>query len=473
MRPVHSRQFVVNSSDTSPVDFFVSKELSNQHVLHYDPELTVIQSPDGVFIGDIPFVGDGATLDEARRSGGRWASVWPIARQSAMGLLSLYWSQVDGEIVIASSSALAAASANADRTTYRVGDYRPNWIVPPLSGYLGVQRLIRDQQVDLESGEIQFDETNRLHSDGESLDRRAQRLYENLKLQLRSASAIGNLKIALTSGYDSRMVFAAAIAEGLEFETYTQSERSLEGPDMAIAARLSKDAGVRHHAIGPGQPNKLAGAIWDAHTGGAIRDADRRFLRLSMFDLFDEEDILVRGGMFEIGSANWDSIFPGDDSVAMPDPEEFDRLVTWAFRLLPLTKSYVLPALRQWREFRLANETSIGWRDHLYTDQRGAGWLGGIEQGLGLLLPRSIQLADTSVAVGAMTWEPTDAEHGRGREVEMRTIGLCDEKLLEIPFNPPTPTSRVSFTANNLSNLARGEARTAIAMLKARRVGTS
>ncbi len=468
MRQLHARQFLVASTENAPVSWYATRELEPGWFLHHDPALTVVESDDGVFVGDLPLFHDGASLDQARRQGGRWASVWPVARQSAMGLLSLYWASNGDTIALGSSAPLVADAVNAPRSNLRVGDYRPNWIVPPLSGFTGVRRLIRDQQLTLRSGEVAHDESNRLRSNGGSLDDRALVLQKGLQAQLRRASELGNLKIALTAGYDSRMIFAAALAEGVDFETYTQSEASPAGADTETAARLSHDAGVRHHPIGPTRNEKSALARWDEHTGGAIRDADRRFLARGMFDVFTNEDILVRGAMFEIGSGTWDALFPGPDTATMPGKDEFERLISRAFRLLPLTKSFVIPAMHEWRQFRLDQPSTIGWRDRLYVDQRGAGWLGGIEQGIGLLQPRSVQLADTSELVEVMTWEPDDPDHAQGREVQKRSIALCDEGLLKVPFNPATRSSRVKTVADNLSKLARGDARTGVAALRTR-----
>ena len=468
MRQLHARQFAVTSSESPPVRFYTTLELAPDRYLHHDPALHLVRTADEVFIGDLPLFGDDTTLADARKAGGRWALVWPVAKQSAMALLSLYWAGSGDELVVSSSSSLLAQIVGATRTDLRVSDYRPNWISAPSSGYEGVRRLIRDQMIDMRSGEVAADPSNQLRPSGDSIDERAATLEQSLRSQLRQASRLGNLKLALTAGYDSRTLFAAALAENLEFETYTQSENSPEGGDITTAAALSKQAGVRHHAIGPGTVNRSAAELWDAQTGGAVRDADRRFLRRGMFDLFDQDEILIRGGMFEIGAEPWESLFPGVNSPEFPESQDFERLVSRAYRLLPLSKSFVLPALQEWRSYRLTIPSSIGWRDHLYTDQRGSGWLGGIEQGLGLLEPRSLQLADTSEVIDMMTWEPEDPDHASGREIQKRALALMDESLLNVPFNPSKSSSRAGEIASILADLARGELRIARAAVQSR-----
>jgi hypothetical protein len=69
--------------------------------------------------------------------------------------------------------------------------------------------------------------------------------------------------VPVTGGRDSRLVLAAAMAAGIEFEATTGGEGS--SPDVVIGRRLADLAGVRHSLIG----DDLHGSVWSDWRGAA------------------------------------------------------------------------------------------------------------------------------------------------------------------------------------------------------------
>lgn len=220
-----------------------------------------------------------------------------LLRLDASGLLGIYYGKGPKGLVASSSPVLARTFTGAVHDPRTIRRRGMNWYPSPGSPSTGISRLLRDQMLDLVKGEVVFRARaiSRLGSVEEARDTLAEHLVAVV-----AGMPEGNIKLALTAGLDSRLLFAALLASGRSFETFTQYISEASVPDIRVAAQLSKRHRIVHRVVHRGPRDAGLNELFHAHTDGSYRDADEILIPHGQYAL-NSEDVMVRGGCFEVG----------------------------------------------------------------------------------------------------------------------------------------------------------------------------
>jgi len=258
------------------------------------------------------------------------------------GLLSVYYAYAGDRPVVSSSAALTAWLTRSPRVARDVSwTSRFNWYPSPGSPFIGISRLLRDQTLHLPSLRVRH-RTVAWPSCGNTYTgavHLAQYLIDFIR-----ALPDDRKVLALTAGMDSRLLFAAFVASGVEFETVTQDMGKRSHYDVAVASRLAGHFGVRHVVVGPGPASASAVDAWRAHTGRTVSDADDcRLVPAQQYRTLAPGDLLIRGGVFglgrrtfihSLGHFSFHNLTPADIAAAYqidfdPDGVEMKILAEW------------------------------------------------------------------------------------------------------------------------------------------------
>jgi hypothetical protein len=475
---LHRRQFVLGPRRFRARPDWETHELSDSLVLSHCPELRIASHGDRVLIGtavqtaaERPAPAD--ELAQARLAPETWAGRFVLVdgtslQTDAAGTLGCYVRTTPEGIWASSSLALArsidpVAPEPTARLTHALG---MDWYPPPASGVAGIDRLLPSQLLDLRRGVAPRRPV--AQSDtlvyGELLDRIGDRLVAGVT----ALAAIGApLWLPLTGGRDSRLLLAAAMAGGVDVTTYTFDGPAMKRGDRELPPRLARAAGYAHvyRQAGPVDRERLE--LFDRHTDGQTADIDRVFFASGQWDAVPEGALDLGGGVFEIARCYYHPKLPTDTA---------DR----AGAVLGALPSVAPDGVRAWADWLAQTPDWVDWRDRLYLEQRSAGWLSAIAQGLDLFGPRRVHLASCSALLGELLSLPEDVRR-RGLHHE-HLIERLAPALARFPINPQNSTwdrlsgrahreLEVYRTSGRVDRYARARVRRLRANRAARRLG--
>ena len=197
--------------------------------------------------------------------GGRWAIVAVDGDEEhlfndALGLRQVFHTLPGavGEVFAMSEAGLGAAmldlpiddaaQAYMDSETFRA-DREYKWPMAA-SAFYGIRRLVPNHSLDLRRGVARrFWPTQALPA--LALEEGVKRAGRALHGLVQAAANRFDLAVAITSGIDSRVVFAACkdIADSVSFVTVRQWNMSDKSPDITIPAVLLAKLGLKHEVI--------------------------------------------------------------------------------------------------------------------------------------------------------------------------------------------------------------------------------
>lgn len=336
----------------------------------------------------------------------------------------------------------------------RIKEGGVNWYPPPRSRYAGIRRLLPSQVLVLPGGELRsrplLPEPGQAEGTGGYEDVLSG-LQEGLTAGLRrAAEGHRRLWVPLSAGYDSRLVLALALHAGLNVKTYTMrkaNEWRLVGnsrprtsyvlkADMTLPPLIARQAGVEHRWIPKGPFCGSDLELFDGHTGGHTVENDRAYFSHGQWGWLEPGDLILRGGVFEVGHCFYWKRFPGKYAPgALPAPDE----VIDAFELPG--DSLHARAIREWLAWAAeAPVADIDWRDRMYIEQRVAGWLSSLEQALDLVAGERFYPLNAGRFFRLLTSIPEQKRLAKTHHVDL--IARTAPDLLRFPFNPPEPAAR-------------------------------
>ena len=337
---------------------------------------------------------------------GRWLVIDPGGRVhlDPCGLLACVFRQHDGQVWASSSPALLAGLPglptlvpDGRQLAHQVG---ANWHAAPGTGFVGLDRLLPSQALDLPTGQLL---PRRLVPD------LPQRTAEDVadELQRRLTAALTQLTeqsprvwIGLTAGIDSRGVLACAVAAGLPVSTYTQLHDRMSLADRELPPRLAAAAGVPHVLVPPGPADAGRLSLYDAHSGGAAQDRDRDFYARGQWEFLGPGEVAVRSGAFEV-ARGWRRRDPHGHTGHRIPP--LSVLRTFLAEPSP-TFAQDLDRWREWAERH--PEPDLLWIDRMYWEQRLGTWAATTELSLDLLDGRSAVPANCRAVFEALLAVP-------------------------------------------------------------------
>lgn len=346
-----------------------------RHVLIGHP----VSGLGGDAVARLAAVDSGDVDDAVAFFAGRWAL---LSRRrciaDAGGMLGLFHRTVDGVHWLSSSAAILGehlpGAPRAERIGWDISYERGiDWVPAPFSTREEVRKLLPLRAFDPATGDIRPQAP--LPAEGPEL----------AEMLTGIMAAWGRLPardrvIALTGGFDSRTVLAAATAAGVAFRTYTTRSPGLAYADRTLPPKLARACGVAHRFVGrraagpDGQPLRCAVAleqtdgirnhpIFQAYVEGRLHDVPG--MTIAHSHVLDIGRCIFWSRLQRFGAT------PPSNSAAMIDdlfsgvrPEPYDR---WR------------RALDQWlASLREPSPIPMDWRDRFYHEQRIGAWASGL-----------------------------------------------------------------------------------------------
>lgn len=359
-----------------------------------------------------------------------WAGRWVLIANhelhlDASGLLGCYF-RIKERLEVASVAGFIANAEKPD-TFPLVKAGGAEFYPPPNSGFTHVSKLLPSQVLNLQTGNISVRNLQvpvpRLTYQ-ESIEYLARLLTTTLKnLYVQNSSK--KLLLALTGGFDSRVLMAALNFAKLPYEAITFHYSNIRPSDASIPKQLSQLCGIRHRLIRANRRNPKNWELYNQHTCGHSVETDRYYMLFQQFDeLEGGQSLLLRGGGFEVGRCAYYPWLP------------VQRINGAAISAIQKGNELQGQSWDRWLEWvNKTPEIRLDWRDRYYIEQRLAGWLSCTEQALDIVnIDRQVP-ANSTLFFNVMLNIP---EEIRKTKVQMKDlIHYLDPKLLQLPINPP------------------------------------
>jgi len=423
---------------------FINKENGDEYILLGDAVESLVDKPTPV--KSLQTLADVAQLPHLYQS---WSGRWVLIANNelhldASGLLGCFYHNKDGKVAV--SSVAGFLSGEAVPNTFRLikvggAEFYP----PPDAGFKGISKLLPSQILNLSTGEVRFRnlqiEVPRL-TYNQTIAYLAQLLCTTLK-NIAAQNGGKKLLLALTGGFDSRVLMAALQHSQIPYETVTFHFPNIRPSDAAIPKKLSRICGVPHRLIRRRERCFQNWETFNLHTSGHSVEMDREYMLYQQFnELEGDNTLLLRGGGFEVGRCAY---YPWLPATPLD-----------GFGISTIQKGNEVQA-RSWnRWLDWITQTpgiKLDWRDRYYIEQRLAGWLSSTEQGLDMVnIERQIP-ANSTLFYNVMLQLP---EHIRKTKVQMTDlIRYLAPQLLQVPINPPVgfyykQYRRILFKVNRL-----------------------
>ena len=471
--PLHRRQFVLGPGACEARADWRSIAIRDGLVLSYCPDLPVTQTHDRrgrawVLLGLPVQTGPerGAPLQELAALAQHdpadddlpsltesWAGRWLLIGERGLDIditssFSCYY--LEGGPWVSSSLALLSRIGGREEPGSRrhrlvKGDgfhYDP----PPRTCYAGIAKLLPSQSLDLESGRPVPRRVLALPASPPPYEEALDRLAACLTSALRNAAGPDRrLQIALSAGYHSRVLLAAAAKAGVAFETYTQSYPLMLRADRELPPKLAQAVGARHVLHRPKAERADLRAQLDAHCHGLFMEADRDFYSRQQWAWTEAGDLFVRGRGFEICECfEWWRL--------PPEPSLQAVLAGFGAEQAP---AYVRRSVADYLDWSARHPLpDVDWRDRWYLDIRLGGWACGSDHALTLVEGTGFPTACSDRVFTLLLQLPLEKRRTRRHLVDL--IDRLCPALNAFPYNPPDGALRdAARQARKVASLLR------------------
>jgi len=377
-----------------------------------------------------------ATRAELEAVTADWAGRWRLIdghslHGDAGGVLGVFTTiGISGALWASSSVALTIRASGREATVVsrdlKHGTYAKHfgWYPLPGSRFEGVRSILPGEVFDLVSGERSY--RTRISAEArQNVDDLIGGLAEYLVGVIRKVSfGAPRVWLPLTAGYDSRLLLAACNRAGIEVTTVTQRKTNMETADANLPPKLASISGYEHQWIPVAEEDPQLLRSYDAHTGGHINDIDRSYFARSQLQWAGPEDVILRGGVFEVGRCHYwrhlDAKIPSLEQIAQTmDGENDPGMLTSIAEWLKHCHDHPLPG--------------IDWRDRFYLEQRVGGWLSAVEQSLDLVPGTRFYAANSAIFYCRVLSLPASLRAESWHHLEI--IRCLSPELLQFPFN--------------------------------------
>lgn len=430
----HRRQFVLASAAVLPEPGWLSLAITNELRLSHQPDLPVRRLDHAG--RQVTLFGHGLTAatepvgaDLAESLAGRFGWIdWPYLYPDAGALFPIYYGNTPEGPFVTSSLALAGRMTDAATGQRQISWAGLNWTPPPGTPVSGFRKLMRDQRLHIPTATAE--PIDRALRPAASVEQARDNMAEDLAgisgtLQDRP----GTIYLALTAGLDSRTLLAALIATDTRFECITQTFDGVNPNDIEVAGRIARHLGLKHHVIGPEIRDESLTQIWREHSAKTYSDADNiHLLPQNQYRFLKADDVLVRGGCFELGRRFYSSRLVGLDFSNATGAALWSRFETEA------PDPQTVAALDEWLDWRRRHDNGLDLVDAFYIDQRAGGWLSAVEHSLDMMPGLSLPAANCGRILSALI-TPGEADREAGR-LQRETIRQLAPGLQKFPINP-------------------------------------
>lgn len=465
---IHRRQFAIGPNPILVNDRWKHIKISEKTFLSYDSALPIQQGfrPDGepFFLLGIPVQSDPSRrepADEAEQCSGdiskiydTWTGRWIYIGASELhmdyaGLLGCFYVFSNGALWISSSVAILSEIIMRNNTSLASMATRStlNWYPLPRARNPLIRSLLPSQVLKLPSGQLEpkqlFPSERFYDSELEAVDAVATFLTTAIQ-----RLPVGRLiHVALSAGYDSRLLLAAAVNAGVEVKTYTMKKhnrfpllakgRASTSPvsraDMTLPPEIAALANVEHRWIKENDFSEQRLREFDLHTYKQTLENDRVYYARGQWKWPEDDSIILLGQLSGIGSCAFYRLF------AMPGLHPSKICILKNLQINPPSiQAKAISEYIEWvgKYLEVFQET-VDWRDRFYLEQRAAGWLSSLQQGLDLIRGERVHLLNSQRLACALLSLPE--EKRQGKKFVRDLINRMAPDLNRIPYNPPDP----------------------------------
>ena len=439
------RQFYIGPSEKLINPNWKKKKLQNGLILSYCPSLPVTAKNDTVgnewvLIGDaiqskrgelspdkqLATLTNNVNIEEIYAS---WAGRWILVGKQelhidAVGLLGSFYRFNEGNMEVASVPGFISGKDTPE--TYIIKKSQGiNYYSTPDTGFSDISKVLPSQLLNLKTGEVSF----------RSLECKVPKLTYEETIQYLSDLLIhilettykkSNKKIvlALTAGYDSRLLMAVLNKAKIPYEAITFHYPTIDSGDISIPKKLASISKIKYRLIRRKKPNVENWHKYKTHSTGHAIERDQDYMLYQQFnELEGDQTVLLRAGGFEIASSKMRTRLPKE----IVDGSEVCRLFNG--------NEKQAQSLSKWVNWvRKTKQENIDWRDRYYWEQRVTGWLACTEQALDLVNIERLVPSNSLLFYNIMLNIPEEIRLKKKHQIDM--IKLLSPELLKPAFNP-------------------------------------
>ncbi len=358
-----------------------------------------------------------------------WTGRWILIGKEklhldAVGLLGCFYKITPENIEVASVPGFIAKSEIPE--TYKIVFGKGiDYYSTPDSGFKNISKLLPSQVLNISTGEITFRSLN-CKIPELSYERKIEYLSEYLAYTLTNTYKKTNKKfcLALTSGYDSRLLMAALDYAKLPYEAITFYYPTMRSGDLTIPKKLAKISKVNYELIRRKRPETKNWYLYAKHSTRHAVDREQEFILYQQFDALNgNETILLRGGGFEIASSKMRTNLPKE----IISGDEICKIFKG--------NSQQAQSLNKWIDWvKKTEHKNLDWRDRFYWEQRVTGWLSSVEQAHDLIDLERLVPSNSLLFYNIMISIPEEIRLKKQHQVDM--IRYLSPRLAEVAFNP-------------------------------------
>ncbi|WP_216828236.1 adenine nucleotide alpha hydrolase family protein [Alkalihalobacterium elongatum] len=373
---------------------------------------------------------------------GRWVLVGNDSlHMDACGLLGCYYQIINKgkakELIISSSAALINEVSNPspiiESSSYIEHARGMDWFPPPQSKFRNINRLLPSQILNFSNNKELITPRSLLFPISPNLkyEEKIFILKECLSTILRNIAKVNEpIWIALSGGYDSRLLLSALHYTGLEAKSYTYDKPSISKADLKYPPLLSKLVGIEHQLIKRKNFSNEISNLFDSHTAKHCVDIDRSYFAHGQWGSLPKPAFILRGGVNSVGKCNYYRKFP----EKLPNsPQEITQLILNVFKFNQNSQAHQ-KGIFEFASWMLANpQNQLDWRERLFIEQRIAGWLSSIEQGIDLAGYNSLHITNCTYYLSVLLSISDQKRKAKKHIVDL--MQLMSPSLLKYPFN--------------------------------------
>lgn len=180
-----------------------------------------------------------------------------------------------------------------------------NFLPGPNTMYLNIKKILASQIYNIRTGEIRerilLPNGVKEFSEEQLIEEFSMYFIHSLKEMRKYIN--GEIKVALTGGYDSRTLLSLIKKANIPFECYTFDTKTSKGADEEIPPLLCKYLGIKHQLIfGNRKLSKNKYNDYIEHSAGMARDGDLIHFAKCKYDILSggKETIILYSGIWEV-----------------------------------------------------------------------------------------------------------------------------------------------------------------------------
>lgn len=457
---LHQKQFVFSKKKEPYIENWSVIDLQSGWYISVSPDLPVSQLQDAnlntwYLLGwAVPTrtpeinISKANSLEQVENITHFWAGRWCLIGEEcivtdASNLICLMYSEKG---IIASSPILLhqilTGRVEMPSTDFLLNTkYYHNWYLLPNSGYDSVKKLLPGQKIKLSKSSFDVQQKIielHIENDYESLYNELCDSFINEILYLKNVLKL-KINVALSSGYDSRLIYAIVSSCSNEFASYTHVFPSMKPSDYRIPQHIN----ASNHFIHPNRFDSRKLELYDLHSGLHAVDTDRILFAHGQWDGFKSDEVSLRGGILELAGKSPAHLYDKLPELRFTNQEDSK---SFSFAMHDF-RPFQMEALRQYFDYGKTHSLLTSFNKQYYLDQRLAGWLSYIEQSLTITNTLSYHPGNSVYQINLMKNFPENILKVKGFHIDF--IYRNQPKLLDYPFNPSSYKDKLKLLINS------------------------